>query len=151
SIFRAHNKLLYAGLGLYLVVLLIGWGYPTLVQRFSVTPNELAKESDYIAYNIAATRKAFGLDRVDEYELPGDVALTPKDMEENRRTINNIRLWDQKPLLDVFAQRQEIRTYYKFLNVDNDRYRINGETQQIMLSARELSAQSLPSRNWINE
>ena len=151
SIFRARNNLLYAGFGLYLLALLAGWIYPALVQRFSVTPNELAKESEYIAHNIAATRKAFGLDRVEEHELPGDTALSPKDIEENRRTINNIRLWDQKPLLEAFAQLQEFRTYYQFLSVDNDRYKINGELRQIMLSARELTAESLPSRNWINE
>jgi len=151
SILRSRNGLLWAGVGLYIAVVLGGWAYPAVVQRFSVGPNELAKETPYIQYNIAATRKAFGLESIEERELRGDSALTRSDISANLRTVNNIRLWDQQPLLDTFAQIQEIRTYYDFQSVDNDRYRINGETQQVMLSARELSASSLPNRNWINE
>ena len=60
-------------------------------------------------------------------------------------------LWDHQPLLDTFGQIQEIRTYYDFVSVDNDRYMINGEYRQIMLSARELNSESLPNRTWINE
>ena len=108
-------------------------------------------ETPYIIHNIAATRKAFGLDQVEERELPGETALTAQDIQENQATINNVRLWDQQPLLDTFSQIQEIRTYYDFKSVDNDRYRINGELRQVMLSARELSSESLPNRNWINE
>jgi uncharacterized protein len=151
SIFRSRSRLLWVGLGLYLLVLVAGWLYPAIVQRFSVGPNELVKETPYIIHNIAATRKAFGLDQVEERELPGETALTAQDIQENQRTINNIRLWDQQPLLDTFSQIQEIRTYYDFQSVDNDRYRINGELQQVMLSARELASASLPNRNWINE
>jgi uncharacterized membrane protein (UPF0182 family) len=154
SIFRAglaRNRLLWAGLGLYLLTLAAGLVYPAIVQRFSVGPNELAKETPYIIHNIAATRKAFGLDQVEERELPGETALTAQDIQENQGTINNVRLWDQQPLLDTFSQIQEIRTYYDFKSVDNDRYRINGELRQVMLSARELSSASLPNRNWINE
>ena len=62
-----------------------------------------------------------------------------------------MRLWDREPLLQTFGQLQEIRTYYDFVSVHNDRYRINGQYRQIMLSARELSSESLPNRNWINE
>jgi uncharacterized membrane protein (UPF0182 family) len=152
SAFRAKSGLLYAGLGLYLLVLAGGgWLYPSVVQRFSVAPNELAKETEYIVHNIAATRQAFALDRVEERELSADASLMRADIDENRRTINNIPLWDHQPLLDTFAQIQEIRPYYKFRAVDNDRYLINGEMQQIMLSARELSSAHLPNRNWINE
>ena len=151
SMFRTKNGLLLAGVSLYLLVLVAGWLCPAIVQRFSVGPNELAKETPYIILNIAATRKAFGLDQVEERELPGETQLTAKDIQENQRTINNIRLWDHQPLLETFSQIQEIRTYYDFESVDNDRYRINGELQQIMLSPRELSSASLPNRNWINE
>ena len=151
SLFRSRSRLLWAGMGAYLLVLAAGWIFPSAMQRFSVGPNELSKETPYIEHNIAATRKAFGLDHVEERELSGETALTASDIQKNRRTINNIRLWDQQPLLDTFSQIQEIRTYYDFHSVDNDRYRINGEMQQVMLSARELSAASLPNRNWINE
>jgi uncharacterized protein len=151
SLLRSKSGLLWVGLGLYLLTLIGGLLYPAVVQRFSVGPNELAKETPYIIHNIAATRRAFGLDQVEERELRGETTLTAQDIQENRGTINNIRLWDQQPLLDTFSQIQEIRTYYDFKSVDNDRYRINGELRQVMLSARELSSASLPNRNWINE
>jgi uncharacterized protein len=152
SMFVYKNRLLLAGLGLYLLVAVFaGWLYPAFVQRFSVAPNELAKETPYIANNIAATRKAFALDRVDESELTGESGLALQDIQQNKQTINNIRLWDHAPLLQTFAQIQEIRTYYKFPAVDNDRYHIGGELRQTMISPRELSVGSLQTRNWINE
>jgi uncharacterized protein len=151
SAWRTGNGLVFAGLGLYGLVLVSSWIYPALVQRFSVAPNELAKETPYIIHNITATRKAFGLDQVEEREVTGETVLNAQEVRENQPTINNIRLWDQQPLLDTFSQIQEIRTYYDFEAVDNDRYRVNGELRQVMLSPRELDSASLTNRNWINE
>ncbi len=139
------SALLY-GAGLLLVNL-----YPALLQKFVVAPNELARESPQIQYNIDATLSAYGLGEVKDRDLSGDKALTPSDIEKNEATIRSIRLWDHQPLLDAFSQIQEIRTYYDFTSVDNDRYRLNGEPQQFMLSPRELNGASLPERNWINE
>ena len=150
-IFRVTNRMLWTGVVAYALSLVGGAIFPAMLQRFSVAPNELVKETPYIQLNIAATRKAFGLDGVQERELTGEKTLSAEDIQDNQRTIQNIRLWDQQPLLDTFGQIQEIRTYYDFQSVDNDRYRINGELQQVMLSPRELSATSLPNRNWINE
>jgi uncharacterized protein len=149
SIFFRTNRLVLAGAGLYLLTIVAGWGYPSSVQRFSVAPNELSKEKPYIQHSIAATRKAFALDRVEERELSGEKALTGQDIQKNQQTVKNIRLWDKNELLDTFAQLQEIRTYYKFGSVDNDRYQINGALKQVMLSPRELPPDG--NRNWINE
>ncbi|HKE05632.1 MAG TPA: UPF0182 family protein, partial [Blastocatellia bacterium] len=88
---------------------------------------------------------------IEERELTGEQALTGQDIQKNQQTIKNIRLWDKQPLLDTFSQLQEFRTYYQFQSVDNDRYHINGELQQVMLSPRELSSERLQNRNWINE
>lgn len=151
SIFRVTNRMVWAGVAAYALSLAALAILPAMLQRFSVAPNELVKETPYIRLNIAATRKAFGLDGVQERELTGERTLSAEDIQDNQRTIQNIRLWDQQPLLDTFGQIQEIRTYYDFQSVDNDRYRINGELQQVMLSPRELAAASLPNRNWINE
>ncbi|HEV2665143.1 MAG TPA: UPF0182 family protein [Blastocatellia bacterium] len=151
SVFFRTNRLILAGVGLYLLTIVTGWIYPSAVQRFSVAPNELAKETPYIEYSIAATRKAFALDKVEERELSGEKALTGQDIQKNQQTIQNIRLWDQAQLLDTFAQLQVLRPYYHFQSVDNDRYRIKGELKQVMLSPRELSSDKLPNRNWINE
>jgi uncharacterized membrane protein (UPF0182 family) len=83
--------------------------------------------------------------------VSGDADLTSADIERNADTIKNVRLWDHGPLLETFGQIQELRTYYDFASVDNDRYTINGELRQVMLSARELNSESLPNRTWINE
>jgi uncharacterized membrane protein (UPF0182 family) len=122
-----------------------------MLQRFFVAPNEQVRETPYIGYNIAGTRAGFALDRVVERQLSGEAQLTREDIQRNAATLDNVPLWNEQPLLDTFGQIQEIRTYYDFVSVDNDRYMIDGEYRQIMLSARELNSASLPSRTWINE
>jgi uncharacterized protein len=152
QIARPGLRLVLAGLIVLGVVWIGGLGvYPALLQRLRVTPNELEAERPFILHNIRMTRKAYGLDRVVEKEFPAEDNLDARAIERNDATIKNIRLWDHRPLLRTFAQLQEIRTYYKFVDVDNDRYTINGEYRQLMLSPRELSYPHLQSRIWINE
>ena len=124
---------------------------PAMVQRFRVVPNEVDSERPFIEHNIKFTRTAYGLDKIENEDFPADETLNAADLQRNEATIKNIRLWEHQPLLATYAQLQEIRTYYKFVDVDNDRYNIDGTYRQIMLSARELSHQHLPSRIWINE
>lgn len=127
--------------------------YPNLLQRFSVLPNEITREAPYMQAHIAATRAAWDLEAVEERRLSGDATLTYQDIEDNAATIRNVRLWDHEPLLDTFSQVQEIRTYYGFVSVDNDRYVIDGELRQIMLSPRELIGRDLPAQaqTWVNQ
>jgi hypothetical protein len=136
----------------YLVVSLLGvWLIPASVQRLIVSPNELTKEEPFLRNHIAFTRRAWGLDSVTTRDLSGDAGLTLADIEANQATIGNVRLWDRDPLLQTFGQLQEIRTYYDFVSVDDDRYWIDGAYRQVLLSPRELNAQSLPTRTFINE
>ena len=152
NIYREKNQLIFIVIGLYFITSVIGtWLYPAIIQKLIVLPNELQKEAPYITHNITATRKAFALNKVKEGDLKGETALTLKDIQSNEATIKNVRLWDRKPLLDTFGQLQEIRTYYDFVSVDNDRYMIDGEYRQIMLSPRELNSMNLPHRTFINE
>lgn len=152
QIYRDGYRLLIVGLGALVVVHGIGLNvYPALLQRFRVAPNEIAAERPYLERNIEFTRMAFGLDKVQSREFPAEENLTAADLKRNQSTIDNIRLWDHRPLLATYSQLQEIRPYYKFVDVDNDRYVIDGVFRQTMLSARELSHQHLQSRNWINE
>jgi hypothetical protein len=138
--------------GLLLVVVVLGGSiYPEIVQRFIVAPNEIDRERPYIANAIKFTRQAYGLDRFEEREFSAVEDLTLNDIRKNEATFRNVRMWDHKPLLTTFSQLQEIRTYYDFQHVDNDRYWINGIYRQVSLSPRELSAASLPGRSWINE
>ena len=148
---RQQSRWLVVGAALYGAVLVGGQVYAGLIQRFVVSPNEQAREAPFIEYNIAATRRAFGLDAVEERELSGDAELTRDDIMRNRPTLDNVRLWDHQQLLETFGQIQEIRTYYDFVSVDNDRYDIAGQSRQVMLSARELNPSALPNRTWINE
>ena len=84
--------------------------------------------------------------------FPAEEGLSFASLEANRATIDNIRLWDVQPLMNTYAQLQEIRTYYRFLDMDIDRYRLDGAYQQVMLSARELEPALLPSnaQTWVN-
>ncbi|HBG04460.1 MAG TPA: UPF0182 family protein [Geobacter sp.] len=125
--------------------------YPALLQKFKVAPNELDLETPYIANNIKFTRFGYDLDKIETIPFDVNLSLTAADIARNDATIKNIRLWDTEPLLKTYSQLQQIRTYYKFFDVDNDRYMVNGQYTQVMLSPRELSYADLPSRNWINE
>lgn len=152
NIFLRRALVLAASVAFFIAASFIGTSvYPGILHKFVVAPNELVKETPYIEHNIAFTRKGFGLDAVEERNISGGTGLTKGDINRNSATIKNIRLWDHRPLLDTFSQIQEIRTYYEFVSVGNDRYLINGEYRQTMLSPRELSTASIPTRNWINE
>lgn len=126
--------------------------YPALFERFYVKPSELELEAPYIAHNIALTRKAYGLDQIAVKPFPVEQSLNLASIQANRATIDNVRLWDVGPLLDTYGQLQEIRTYYKFLSLDIDRYRLESGYRQVMVSARELEPTMLPvnARTWVN-
>jgi uncharacterized membrane protein (UPF0182 family) len=136
----------------YFAVAVIGRGLvPGFVQKFLVAPTELTRETPYLRHHIAATRQAWGLDRVETRDLTDEGNLTLADIRANAPTIDNVRLWDRDPLLQTFGQLQEIRTYYDFVSVDDDRYWIDGKYRQVLLSPRELNPRSLPTRTFINE
>ncbi|MGE4054703.1 MAG: UPF0182 family protein [Vicinamibacterales bacterium] len=149
--FTPRNWPIPVAAGLYLAVTIGGAVYATALQRFVVTPNEQVREAPYIEHNIEATRRAFDLDDIEVREISGNALLTLDDIEQNAPTLENVRLWDHQPLLETFGQLQEIRTYYDFASIDNDRYVIDGRLRQVMLSARELNSNSLPNRTWVNE
>src|SRR5215217_2749692 len=135
----------------YLVTAIVGRGLvPGFVQKFLVSPTELTRETPYLRSHILATRQAWGLDSVETRELTGETNLTMADIRANAPTIENVRLWDRAPLLQTFGQLQEIRTYYDFVSVDDDRYMINGRYRQVLLSPRELNTESLPTKNFVN-
>jgi uncharacterized membrane protein (UPF0182 family) len=136
---------------LYMGAALLGAMATSAVQRFVVVPNELNRERAQLERHITATREAWGLADVQVRDLSGESRLTLQDIQANAPTIRNVRLWDREPLLQTFGQLQEIRTYYDFVSVDDDRYWIDGEYRQVLLSPRELNSASLPTRSFINE
>jgi uncharacterized membrane protein (UPF0182 family) len=136
----------------YLVFsVVVGGLFPAAMQRFIVAPTELTRESPQLQQYITATRRAWDLDSVETRDLNGVGSLTLDDIRSNAATIQNVRLWDREPLLQTFGQLQEIRTYYDFVNVDDDRYMVDGRYRQVMLAPRELNSASLPTRSFINQ
>ena len=132
--------------------LLLSGVVPALFQRLFVRPSELQLEKPYIEHNIALTRQAYNLDRIAARPFAAEQNLSFTTLEANRATVDNIRLWDWLPLSNTYAQLQEIRTYYKFHDLDVDRYWLDGTYQSVMLSARELRPSLLPpnAQTWVN-
>ena len=154
NIFIKKTKLIIGGVvTLFIASLLLNTIYPGLVQQYQVEPNEVAKEAPYIEYNIEFTKKAYNLDEIEKRDFDFKEDLTYDDILSNKTTINNIRLWDNRPLKTTYGQLQGIRSYYSFNDIDIDRYQIDGETRQVMLGARELSQQLLSNRakTWVNK
>ena len=151
--FRPRAKLLAAGIGIYGLMYVVGvLALPQLVQAFVVRPSELSRETPYLEDYIAFTRNAYNLNVIQETAYPALTDLTPDVIARNQDTVQNIRLWDSRPLLQTYQQTQAIRLYYQFYNVDTDRYHLADGYHQVMLSSRELASE-LPTQaqTWVNE
>lgn len=147
-------KLPLAGLAILAVSLIVFAGlYPAFVQQYRVSPNEIAMEKPFIKRNIEFTRQAYGLENVKSRSYSADVPMTAQLLEANKATVQNIRLWDWRPLTKTFNQLQAIRLYYDFADVDIDRYTVNGDYTQMTLAAREMNIDQLPdtAKTWVNQ
>jgi uncharacterized membrane protein (UPF0182 family) len=153
SLVTRRFRFLLGGVGgffvLYFLILIV---LPPLVQKYKVAPSELELETPYLEHNIQFTRKAFNLDAIQEKTYPALMDLTFEDIQKNPETVDNVRLWDWRPILETYRQTQEIRLYYQFYDVDVGRYHTEDGYHQVMLSAREL-APELPAkaRTWVNQ
>ena len=151
NFFRYNLRPVGITAGLWLAAtLIVGGIFPGLLQRYSVEPNELERESPYITHNIALTRLAFGLNEVDERDFDTIDELDQQTLDANEDILKNVRLWDYRPLQQTYEELQALRTYYQFSDVDIDRYEIDGEVRQVMLAARELDKDNLPNQAWVN-
>lgn len=150
---KKKPKIILAGPVLLIAISILGNIIAGSIQKFIVEPDEVSKEEKYLEYNIEYTQKAFGLDNITEKEFPVNQDLTREALSNNSETIENIRINDYRPVEQVYNQIQAIRSYYKFNDVDIDRYIIDGELTQVFLSARELSQESLnqQAQTWINQ
>ena len=137
---------------LYVAVALVGRGlFPLAMQKLFVGPNELNRETPYLGHHIRATRQAWGIDKVTTRDLSGEDRLSMADIAANPGTIENVRLWERDLLAQTFGSLQEIRLYYDFVQVDDDRYMIDGRYRQVHLAAREMNTSLLPTKTFINE
>jgi uncharacterized membrane protein (UPF0182 family) len=153
NFFRPGFRAMVLGSGIYLALYLVAvLLLPAFFQRFMVQPNELALESPYLKNNIEFTREAYKVNAIQETSYPALSDLTPETIARNQDTIQNVRLWDWRLLLQTYRQTQEIRLYYQFYNVDVDRYHLADGYHQVMLSARELSPELPPkAQTWVNQ
>ena len=150
NILRRGWTLPIIAVGLWtLVAVVVGAAIPAAVQKFRVEPTESTKELPYIERNIAATRAAFNLDAT-QVDFGADDQLTAAELLDNEATIRNARLWDPAVILDTYKPLQEIRNFYRFNDVDVDRYDVDGLPTQMLVSVRELNPQGLPSASWVN-
>ena len=153
SITSKTNRLILYSVGLWVGLnLLAGSLAPIIVQRLFVEPSELARETPYLASNIELTRQAYGLERLQSRSHPALGELDPQVTAQNQGTIQNVRLWDEGPLLQIYNQIQFFRLYYDFTAVHTDRYTVDGQLRQVMLATRELAAEKLPAeaQRWVN-
>lgn len=151
NIFRRGWILPIIAVGLWAVVFVIVGGiYPALVQNTRVNPDEFNKELPYIRNNIAATRASFGLNKVDVQQFDYKNNLDKTKLDADAPTIQNARLWGPSDILRDFQTFQQLGTFYRFNDVDVDRYLIGGRLTQVLSSVRELNSADLPSQSWVN-
>ena len=153
AIFSSSRRLTYGAVGLWFGMNIVaGSVVPWLVQRLYVEPSELAREKPYLENHIQLTRQAYALDRLHSQSHPARGTVSPDAVARNQGTVQNVRLWDEGPLLQSYNQIQFFRLYYDFLSVSTDRYVIDGQLRQVMLSTREISAEKLPqeAQRWVN-
>ncbi|KPU27556.1 hypothetical protein TR13x_05615 [Caloranaerobacter sp. TR13] len=153
GIIRKKVRLALTGPVVLIIFSMIGSIVSGLFQQFIVEPNEISKEEKYFTYNIEYTQKAYGLENVKEMNFNVEQNLTRDDLINNKETIKNIRINDYRPINQVYNQLQGIRQYYRFNDIDIDRYYINGEYTQVFLAARELDQEKLSNqaKTWINQ
>ena len=156
NIYKKDLKIIIAGFALWIIALLfltIAW--PNAMQRFTVNPNEFGKEEISLNNNIEFTRQAYGLSEPNlmRQSYPVNPEISSDIIEQNIKTLDNIRLWDDDPLSDVYRQIQLIRPYYGFKDADVDRYTINNDYRKVMLAAREVDQSKLEpqAQTWINK
>jgi uncharacterized membrane protein (UPF0182 family) len=125
---------------------------PGIFEAFMVKPNEITFERSYIEHNIRFTQHGFGLNKVENKEFLEGGSFSMNTVRNNPAIFNNIRLWDWRALDATYRQFQGFRLYYQFSDVDVDRYTIDGNYREIMVSAREMDIKNLPpqSQTFVN-
>lgn len=150
---RQNTRMLVKYLGFVLSIGIVGQAIiPMTVQSTVVKPNELNMETPYLENNIQMTRQAYGLDKFDETSYNASEVSTYDEVRKNMQTIDNIRLWDSRPILETYRQLQEIRLYYTFPSISINRYHTERGYEQMMVAGREIAASKLPGKaqTWVN-
>lgn len=150
---RGKLRAMVLPVAIYTGLVIAGQLTSVAVQNFVVSPNEFSKEKPYLEHNLTFTRAAYKLEDIKERKHPGNFSLTEEMVKRNQKTIDNVRMNDAKPLEEVYNQLQTFRTYYEFNDIDVDRYKVDGDYEQVFIGARELSTEDLPdqAQTWVNK
>ena len=152
--FKKRNlKVALVGPILFIAVTLLSGSTALVIQKFVVEPDEISKETKYLEYNIKNTQRAYNLDKVEMEEFSVSQNLTKADVENNKEIIDNIRINDYRPLKQTYNEIQGIRLYYRFNDIDIDRYMIDGKYSEVFISAREMEQKNLDEKaqTWLNK
>jgi uncharacterized membrane protein (UPF0182 family) len=136
------------------ISIVVGTIYPAVIQRFTVQPNELAREEKYIKRNIDATLRAWNLGDAAVTKQPFEYSkeLDEADVEAAQETLENVRLYDPEEARNAFQVTQEITPFYAFRDVDVDRYDVGDEkSKPALVAVRELDLGNLPDKSWTSE
>ncbi len=153
SIFMWKGKLKKAAItiAVYPLIFVLVTIASGVIQNFFVSPNETIYEKDFIKNNMQETRGAYGLDKIKTHDFSTVKDLTPQILENNKNTIDNIRVVDYVPTLNSNKQLQSNTNFYTFANGDILNYTVNGKEIPVMISAREINSQNLQNQNFINK
>jgi uncharacterized membrane protein (UPF0182 family) len=119
-------------------VWVLAFSIATLNQVLIVEPDELAVQQPYLQYNIDMTRKAYGLDAVEEETYDVQQNLSYRTITKNNDMLSNINISDEAPLLSGINKLQSMGTYYTFYDSDLVPYTIDGQKTYLSIAAREL-------------
>ena len=152
--FRGTWRLPTIGVAVTVVAaLVIGGAYPALIEQFRVRPNARSLNAPYIQHNIDATLEAYGLDDLDYQTYDATTTAQPGQLREDSESTSQIRLLDPQVIRKTVQQLQQSRPYYSFdSGFFVDRYTINGERRDTVISMRELNLAGLSQeqQNWVN-
>ena len=145
-------RLAVIGTALYIVSgLVLGLGYPAIIQRFQVDPSARTLEAEFIERNIEATRDAYGISDVVEIAYEASTDTSAGALRADAETTANIRIIDPALVTDAFAQLEQFRQYYQFPQfLDVGRYMVDGQSTDTVLAAREINLAGLNSQSWYN-
>ncbi len=133
---------------LWLVVAIVGGlVYPSVVQSLVVRPNQEEREAPFIERNVEATRLAMGIDDVATEPVEFG-RLTASEIEDDLQAIQNVRLLNPTQMLARFSFDRGNTAGLKIDDLDVDRYVIDGEREQVLITARELDLPNIPNTSW---
>lgn len=132
--------------------LVVGVAYPWILNTVQVRPNQRTLEMPYFERNLDATKTAFNIEGLDTTSYDAKTDAEPGQLRSDAETTASIRIMDPAIIQPTVRQLQQYRPYYRFEDpLDVDRYKIDGQTQDTVVSVREVNTAGLgDAASWQN-